>query len=156
MDAPLWTPSADRRARANLTRFGGGQPYSELYAWSLAQPREFWRAMWEFGGIRGTMGDTVAADLDRLPGARFFPDATLNFADNCLHASRTEDDAPAIISTTESGPTRSLSWRALRTEAAACAAALRAAGIRRGDRIAAYLPNVPQAIVAVLGAAAVG
>ena len=153
MDAPLWTPSADRVARAALTRFGGGRPYPELYEWSVTRPLEFWRAVWEFAGIRGSMGARIAADLDRMPGARFFPDATLNFAENTL---RLDGDAAAIISRTETGGLRTLSWRDLRTEVAACAAAFRAMGIRPGDRVAAYLPNVPQAIVAVLGAAAVG
>jgi acetoacetyl-CoA synthetase len=109
--------------------------------------------MWEFAGIRGEMGARVATDMDRMPGARFFPDATLNFAENCL---RRDGDDPAIVARTEAGGRRTLSWRELRAEVAACASAFRAAGIKPGDRIAAYLPNVPEAIVAGLGAAAVG
>ena len=81
---PLWTPSADRIARANLTRFGQGRSYAELYDWSVTQPLEFWDAMWDFGGVIGTKGSRVAIDLDRMPGARFFPDARLNFAENVL------------------------------------------------------------------------
>ena len=153
MPAPLWTPSAERIARANLTRFGAGRSYAELYEWSVRSPIEFWTAMWDFGGIRGEKGSRVAADLDRMPGARFFPEATLNFAENCL---RRDDDSPAILSRSETGPIRTMSWRELRAEVAACAAAFRSAGILPGDRVAAYLPNVPEAIVAVLGAAAVG
>src|SRR5262245_27859661 len=153
MDAPLWTPSLARIAHSNLNRFAGGRPYGEIYAESIARPLEFWRSMWEFGGVVGMMGARVAIDLDRMPGARFFPDATLNFAENCL---RRDGDDPAIIAVTEAGGPRTLSWRELRSEAAACAAALRAAGIRPGDRVAAYLPNGPEAIVAVLGAASVG
>jgi acetoacetyl-CoA synthetase len=153
MDAPLWTPSEERIAHANLTRFGQGQPYPEIYRASVEQPLEFWRRMWEFGGIRGAMGSRIAVDLDRMPGARFFPDATLNFAENCL---REDGDAPALVYATETEPPRSMSWRELRREVAACAAALRADGIVPGDRVAAYLPNGPRAIVAVLAAAAVG
>jgi acetoacetyl-CoA synthetase len=153
MNEPLWTPSPDRVARANLTRFGQGRPYADLYEWSVTKPLEFWAAMWEFAGIRGVRGERNAIDMDRMPGARFFPDATLNFAENVLHF---DTDVPAIISTSESGTPRTVSWRELRAETAAFAAALRAAGIRPGDRVAAYLPNVPEAIVAVLGAASVG
>jgi acetoacetyl-CoA synthetase len=154
MNEPLWTPSPDRIARANLTRFGQGRPYAELYEWSVTKPLEFWAAMWEFGGIRGVRGERVAVDMDRMPGARFFPDATLNFAENVLQ--RADDGAPAIIFKSESGTPRTISWPQLRAETAAFAAALRAAGVRPGDRVAAYLPNVPEAIVAVLAAASVG
>jgi len=166
MSRPLWTPSADRVARANLTRLGGGRSYADLYAWSIAKPLEFWDAMWEFAGIRGSKGPRVAADMDRMPGARFFPDATLNFAENVLHPSAPlgtspsttprAGEAPAILFKTETTPLGSMSWGELRREVGAFAAALRAAGIRPGDRVAAYLPNVPEAIVAGLGAAAVG
>jgi acetoacetyl-CoA synthetase len=153
MPAPLWTPSEERIARANLTRFGQGQSYAQLYAQSIARPNEFWDALWDFAEVRGTKGPRIAIDLDRMPGARFFPDATLNFAENCL---RQDGDGPAIVAASERGPARTMSWRALRAEVAACAAAMRALGIQRGDRVAAYLPNTPQAIVAVLGAAAIG
>ena len=153
MPGPLWTPSAERIARANLTAFGQGKPYAELYNWSVTEPLEFWKAMWAFGQVRGDMGSRVAVDLDRMPGARFFPDATLNFAENVLGR---ESGAPAILFKTEGGALRSMSWPELRAESAAFAAALRAAGIRPGDRVAAYLPNVPEAIVAFLGAASVG
>ena len=158
MDAPLWTPSPERIARANLVRFGHGRSYAELYDWSITKPLEFWGAMWDFGGVIGSRGSRVAVDMDRMPGARFFPDATLNFAENLLRHGDASiaDEGPAIMSRTEQGPTRTMTWRELRAEAAAFASALRAEGIRPGDRIAAYLPNVPEAIIAVLGAASVG
>ena len=153
MDAPLWSPSPERIARANLTRFGGGRPYAELYAWSVREPLEFWNAMWDFAGIVGQKGGRVATGMDQMPGARFFPDARLNFAENALQQ---DGEAPAIVYRSESGAGREMSWRELRREVAACAAALRAHGIQPGDRVAAYLPNVPEAIVAVLGCAAAG
>lgn len=158
MDSPLWTPSAQRIALANLSRFGGGRTYSEIYDWSVARPLEFWDAMWAFGRVAGTKGSPIAVGMDLMPGARFFPGASLNFAENVLRHGDTSisDDAPAIISRTEQTPARTMSWGQLRAEAAAFAAALRAAGIQPGDRVAAYLPNTPEAIVAVLGAAAVG
>jgi acetoacetyl-CoA synthetase len=152
-DQPLWTPSPDRIARANLTRFGKGRSYAELYEWSVRQPLEFWDAMWDFGGVIGTKGHRIAIDMDRMPGARFFPDANLNFAENVLRSDVTD---PAIIFKSENGGRRTMSWSQLRSESAAFAAALRASGIQPGDRVAAYMTNVPEAIVAVLGAASVG
>jgi acetoacetyl-CoA synthetase len=151
--SPLWTPSAERIAAANLTQFGHGVSYPELYDWSIAKPDEFWSAMWQFGGIAGDRGNRVAIDLDRMPGAMFFPDARINFTENIL---REDGDGDAIVFRGEGGETRTMSWRTLREEVAAAAAALRQMGIRPGDRVAAYLPNVPEAIVAVLSAAAVG
>jgi len=150
---PLWTPSPERIAAANLTRFGKGAAYRDLYDWSVAEPAAFWNAMWDFGGIVGHKGARVVSHLDRMPGATFFPDARLNFAENVL---REDGDGAAIILRSEAGDTRTMSWRELRVEAGAVAAALRAAGIRPGDRVAAYLPNVPEAIAAMLGAAAIG
>jgi acetoacetyl-CoA synthetase len=158
MNEPLWTPSPDRIACANLTRFGKGRPYSELYDWSVTQPLEFWSAMWDFGRVIGSKGSRIAIDMDRMPGARFFPDATLNFAENVLRHGDDSiaDDGPAIIFRTEQSPTGTMSWRELRAGAAAFAAALRASGIQPGDRVAAYLANTAEAMVAVLGTAAVG
>ena len=150
---PLWTPSADRIAAANLTRFARGASYPELYEWSVTKPDEFWLRMWEFGGIIGQRGDRVVVDLDRMPGAAFFPDARINFTENVL---RGDGDDDAIVYRSEDGTTRTMSWRTLKAEVAAAAAAFRHAGITAGDRVAAYLPNAPEAIVAVLGAAAIG
>src|SRR5919109_3493684 len=95
MDRPLWTPSSERIERANITRFIrfanadrtiGASDYEALYAWSIAQPAEFWTTMWDFGGIRSAArGPRVALDPHRMrPGAHFFPDARLNFTENVL------------------------------------------------------------------------
>lgn len=161
--APIWTPSPARIARANLTRFLALvnqrhglslDGYEPLYHWSVARPLEFWDAMWDFGGILGVKGARVAVDMDRMdPGARFFPDGTLNYAENVL--ARAGDDL-AIIFRSESGRRRALSWRELRGAVAAFAAALRAAGVTSGDRVAGYLPNLPETIIAALGASAIG
>src|SRR4051812_7038443 len=114
--APLWTPSADRIARANLTRFGNGASYPDLYDWSIRDPEAFWDAMWDFAGIAGQKGARVVTDLDRMPGAAFFPDARLNFTDNVL---REQGEGEAIVFRSETGDRRTLSWRELRAEAAA-------------------------------------
>src|SRR5207237_2775770 len=108
-----------------------------------------------FGGIRAShRGGPVVVDLDRMPGARFFPNVRLNFAENLMF--RGSGQAPAIISKSETAATRTLSWDTLRTEVTGFAGALRAMGIRPGDRVAGFVPNMPEAIIAALGAAAVG
>jgi acetoacetyl-CoA synthetase len=127
--------------------------YARLYEWSVNHRDAFWRLMWEFGGIRGTMGERTVEHPERLPGARFFPDARLNFADNLL---RRRDGATAIAFRGEGGRARRLSFAELYESAAGFADGLRRAGIRPGDRVAGYLPNIPESVVAAIGAAAIG
>jgi acetoacetyl-CoA synthetase len=163
MATPLWTPSAERVAAANLTRFRDAlrsrgvidvQGYRDLYDWSISAPEQFWSEAWDFFGIRGTRGTRVADRPQEMrPGAHFFPDATLNVTENVL---RRTDDGPAIVATDERGALRTMTWQQLRAETAACAAALQAAGVGAGDRVAGFIPNIPEAIVAALGAAAIG
>ena len=164
MDRPLWTPSPDRIARANLTRFMqfvsergsvDASDYEQLYQWTVEKPAEFWTAMWEFGGVRSSArGDRIVIDPDRMrPGAHSFPDARLNFTENLL---RTTGARPAIIFGNERGHSKTWSWDDLRTQVSAFAAGLRSLGVRPGDRVAGYVPNIPEAIAAALGAAAVG
>ncbi len=168
MSEPLWTPSSQRILDSNLVRFarqidsprwsyGVGAPieYRRLYEWSISRPDEFWQAMWEFAGVRASLkGGPVVEDLDRMPGARFFPHVRLNFTENLLF--RGSGPAPAILFKSETGATRTVSWDVLRSEVAAFAAALRAMRIQPGDRVAGFVPNTPEAVVAALGAAAVG
>ncbi len=164
MTSPLWTPSADRISRANLTRFieyvddrygTRFSDYERLYAWSIAHPVEFWNAIWAFGGIETDLkGDRVASDPERMrPGAHFFPDARLNFAENALQRTGSE---PAILFRNETGLRRALSFDDLRNEVAGFAAGLRAMNVGPGERVAGYIPNIPEAVVAALGCAAVG
>ena len=162
MDQPLWTPSPDRVARANLTRFAAQvardfdpsvTDYASLYRFSIERPADFWATLWTFTGMIGDRGDRVAIDLERMPGARFFPDARLNFAENLL---RTDDHTPAIVFHDEAGRQRSLTTAGLRSAVAQCAAALKGLGVGPGDRVAGYLPNIPETVVAALGSAAIG
>jgi acetoacetyl-CoA synthetase len=158
---PLWEPSAERVARARLTAFmrhvGAAHGlalsgYDDLYRFSIERPADFWREVWTFCGIRGEMGERVVTDLDKMPGACFFPDARLNFAENVL---RRRDSTPALIFNGE-GRRRTVSHAELYADVSRFAAALRRIDIRPGDRVAGYLPNMPETIVAALGAASVG
>jgi len=173
MEQPVWTPSAERVARANLTafieriraRYPPVVDYPSLYRWSVSRPDLFWPEVWEFCGVIAGAGerdrpwDDVVVGLDRMAppdpalGPRWFTGARLNFAENLL---RYDDDRAAIVSWNELGRRRGVTFHELRREVAAAAAALRALGIGPGDRIAGLLPNIPETIVAMLAAASLG
>jgi acetoacetyl-CoA synthetase len=162
LSAPLWTPSAERIERAQMTAFrrrielqtGRALPtYTDLWRWSVDERGAFWRAAWELCEVIGQRGWAPYLVDDRMPGARFFPDARLNFAENLL---RRDDHAPAFIFVSETHARRELSFSELRAQVGALAAWLRAEGIRPGDRIAGIVPNCPEAIVAMLAATSLG
>ena len=161
-EAPLWRPSPERAAAAQMTAFRSlaearsGQrlaDYAALHAWSVAEPGAFWTAVWDFCGVVGTRGGCAVEDADRMPGARWFPEARLNFAENLL---RRRDETTALVARDERGGHRVLSWRALHDAVSTLAQALDAAGVRVGDRVAGYLPNGAEAVVAMLAAASRG
>jgi len=161
----LWTPGPERIAGAQVTKFreqvqdrcGVVLPdYFALYDWSLADPQRFWRQVWGFCDVVGEGPlETVLVDGERMPGARWFPDVRLNYAENLLHP-RVSDEVEAVVFRGEDGATMRLTWAQLRRAAAAVAAALRADGIVPGDRVAGFLPNLPETLIAMLGAASVG
>jgi acetoacetyl-CoA synthetase len=163
VSGPLWCPSPDRIARTSLTRFIAEAErrfnrrfadYDELHAFSIDRPEEFWRLMWDFGKIVAeTRGERVVEHPERMPGARFFPDARLNFAENVL---RGPDDRLALMFHGEDRVRRTMTLGELRAGVARTAAALRAAGVTAGDRVAGYVPNMPEAIVAALASASIG
>ena len=144
MTEPLWRPSPGRIAAANLTRFCRqvGQTGVEaadmasLYRWSIAEPEAFWRALWDFAGIVGEgPGQVGIENPGRMPGAQFFPEARLNYAENLL---RRRDDAEALVFWGEDKVKRRLSYRQLYDLVSRLAQALKAAGVEPGDRVAGY------------------
>jgi acetoacetyl-CoA synthetase len=159
----IWRPSAARTADSNLTRFAACvsarkglrlDGYDQIYAWSVSHPEEFWTELARFADVRADWGaGPVLENRDRLPGARFFPNARLNFAENLL---RHDDDHAAIVFVNERGTRRQLSHRELRREVARVAAGLRAAGVEEGDRVAGFLPNLPETTIAMLATASLG
>ena len=163
MTEPLWTPSPDRVRDANLTRYramledrhGLAFPdYASLHRWSVAEKAAFWTSVWDFCGvIAETRGETVLADADRMPGARWFPDARLNFAENLL---RRRDDGPAIVFRGEDRVRRTVSRAELHDLVSRLVQAFEAAGVAEGDRVAGYLPNIPEAVAAMLAVASIG
>ena len=157
----IWTPSPERIAGANLTAFmrvaaarwqRSLPDYAALHRWSVDHPEEFWRSMWEYGEVRGDPGPVVVAGAG-MPGTRWFPEARLNFAENLLRA---RDDGDALVFWGEDKVRRRLSRGELFLQVARLAAAMRAEGVRAGDRVAAYMPNLPETVVVFLAAASLG
>ena len=163
MNQPLWTPSPQRIAESRLTAFTKfvaehygvtARDYAELHAWSCHDREQFWQAIWQFCGVVGsTQGDTILIDRDRMPGARWFPEARLNFAENLL---RQRDHAIAIVFWGEDQVKSQVTWGELYAEVSRLAQALRAQGVKPGDRVAAYLPNLPGAVIGMLASASIG
>jgi len=163
MSSPLWQPSPERVAQANITQFSNemadlfGLPfdsYRDLHQWSIDHLEDFWASLWAHTGVIAERhGETILKDGDKMPGAQFFPDARLNFAENLL---RRRDDAPAVIFRGEDQVRRTLSHAELYDQVSRLSQALRAAGVQPGDRVAAYVPNTPEALIGMLATAAIG
>ena len=159
----LWAPSAERVASAQLTAFmesvsaatgfDAAGDYFALHQWSLDEPAAFWRAVWDFTEIQGDPGETVCDDPMALPGCQWFPNATLNFAENLL---RFADDREALVEIDESDARRALTYVQLREQVAQLAGWMREQNIRPGDRIAGFMPNCIEAVVAMLATASLG
>ncbi|MHC5115226.1 MAG: acetoacetate--CoA ligase [Planctomycetota bacterium] len=162
--APLWAPSAERIAQTNLHAFmqevnrrhgTSFETYDELYDWSIDRISDFWEVVWDFADIRGTRGSgPVVDDPSRMPGAKWFEGATLNFAENLL---KYRDDETAIIFRGEAMPkSRTLTYAELAKAVARTARGLREAGVQAGDRVVGFMPNMPEAIIAMLAATSLG
>jgi acetoacetyl-CoA synthetase len=163
MKEPLWVPSAERVRSAAMTRFiefvnnrygSAFASYDELYCWSVSDIPAFWAAIWEFCGVSASHGyDRVVDDPARMPGARWFPGARLNFAENLL---RYRDERTAIIFKGEGRETERLSYGELFERSVRLAGSLREAGVAAGDRVAGYMPNLPETVIAMLAAVSLG
>jgi len=163
MSEPLWQPSEEQIERANLTRFRKAvatkyavdlPDYQALYQWSLKEPQAFWSALWDQSGvIASAKGETLLLDADKMPGARWFPEARLNFAENLL---RNPNESDAIVFWGEDQVRRRLSRKALYDRVSQVAQGLREMGIKKGDRVAGYMPNMPETVIAMLATTSLG
>jgi len=180
LNAPLWMPSAERRAGSQLYAFArrvsdshtvealkpdGALDYEALHAWSLGHPRAFWTEVWRFCGVVADprpeqpardevlIGDDRVAPPDSSLGPRWFRDARLNFAENLL---RFREEREALVSWGEGGRLSALTFKELHRAVARVTVALKAAGVKRGDRVAGFLPNIPEAVISMLATASLG
>lgn len=160
---PLWQPSPGWAKATNLMRFAAQaaqrwnrklDTMAEIHAWSVEQLEEFWLSVWEWGGvIAETRGETVLRDAAKMPGAQFFPDARLNFAENLL---RRHDGTEALVFRGEDKMQRRLSHAELYDRVSRLAQALKSDGVGLGDRVAGFIPNMPEAIIGMLATASLG
>jgi acetoacetyl-CoA synthetase len=162
-DKPIWVPPHARKKSSNLARFMAKlgitagrrfESYEALHADSVARPENFWLTVWDEFGVVGSRGERVMLDKEKMPGARFFPDARLNYAENLLkHADSTR---PALIFRGEDKLRLEMSWADLKTKVAGIAGYLRSIGTKPGDRVCAVVPNHPDTIAAFLAVNAIG
>jgi acetoacetyl-CoA synthetase len=172
----LWEPGPDSIERARITQFcrwlarerglpladpagPAGQAqraYNELWQWSVTETAAFWESVWDYFGVLGQRGDGPAVTGGTMPDVQWFPGATLNYARNALRAAEEDPGRTAVISRGEDGEQRTLSYRELAAEVARVRGALRTLGVSKGDRVAAFLPNVPEALIGLLAAASLG
>ncbi len=171
---PLWKPSAERIAASHMTAFMravhsrycvNAEDYAHLHDWSVKHPADFWSALWDFAGVLGDKfgtkfggeGERVLIDAGSMPGAQFFPDATLNFAENLLRpVAKGREDRDAIVFRGENRMRQRVTHRKLVADVSRVAQALRAMGVAPGDRVAAFLPNLPETVIAALATASIG
>jgi acetoacetyl-CoA synthetase len=163
MDKPLWQPDETRKPGTNLARFMCWASerferqlatYRDLHAFSVADPGRFWAGIWDYCGVIGDKGrPPFLIDGDRMPGARFFPEATLNFAENVLARA---GDGDALVFWGETKVRRRVTWPELKAQVAQVQGMLSEVGVEAGDRVAAIMPSMPESKAAVLGAASIG
>ena len=163
MTKPLWEPSEEQIKQSNMYAFMSGvnqkydkdfKQYADLYQWSVDHIDQFWSQMWEYADIIASKPyDQVIDDAGKMPGAKWFFGARLNFAENLL---RFRDDQTALVFRGEDRINRRLTYAQLYSEVAKTAKALRDLGLQSGDRVVGFMPNMPESIVAMLAAASIG
>ena len=157
----LWKPTDDQVRRSQMydfmtlaaARYGFPPDWPALHAWSVRRREEFWREMWDYAGIAASRPATATYVGEGMLGTTWFPGLEFNFA---AHLLRHNDDRPAIIAEDERGRSRTITHRELRAQVAGLAAAMRSRGIVRGDRVGGFLPNIPEAVIAMLATASLG
>ncbi|MER8521843.1 acetoacetate--CoA ligase [Mesorhizobium sp. M0643] len=161
-DAPLWIPTQEQIDAAPMTAFMNAaasiageafSSYTDLHRWSIDHRETFWSLVWDFCGIVGDKGERVLVDGDKMPGATFFPEAKLNFAENLLKKTGLGD---AIVFRGEDKVERRLSWNELHALTSRLQQLFLSLKVKKGDRIAAMMPNMPETVAAMLAAASIG
>lgn len=159
----LWTPSPERAARTNLAAFtawaqqGSGRTfdgYPDLWAWSVEHTEDFWALVWEYFEVRSSQPYDRVLDSRRMPGTRWFPGARLNFAEHILRNEQGEQ--PALYFAGERAGVTPVSWTEFAGSVRVAATRLREMGVRPGDRVVGYLPNIPEAVIGMVATTAIG
>ena len=159
----LWRPSSKIKEESNLNQFiknfvdefknQSDVKYEELWKWSIEKPEKFWDSIWDYSNVLGEKGEILLKDKDKMPGARFFPNAKLNYTENVL---QNKNEHLAIISEREDGLKSKISTLELKDKVLKMAGWLKENGISKGDRVCAYMPNCPETIITMLATASLG
>ena len=159
----LWSPSSKIKEESNLNQFiknfvdefknQSDVKYEELWKWSIEKPEKFWDSIWDYSNVLGEKGEILLKNKDKMPGARFFPNAKLNYTENVL---KNKNEPLAIISEREDGLKSKISTLELKDKVLKLAGWLKENGISKGDRVCAYMPNCPETIITMLATASLG
>ncbi len=159
----IWQPSNESKKSSNLSRFiklvnrrysqSIKTEYQDIWSWSVNNIERFWSSIWDFTEIKGIKGNKISENLGLMPGAKFFPEAKLNYAENLL---RTPDDTIAIEEFREDGFSNKLTRKELKSKALKMAGWMKRQGVKKGDRICAYMPNCSETIITMLATSALG
>ena len=159
----LWTPGPEQLQSSRLVHYQrwlerergvATRDYAELWRWSVDDLSRFWQSIWSYFDIQADGDREPALGRHEMPSAEWFPKARLNFAEHVFRHAR--PDQPAVIARGEDGPVQHISWAELERSTAALAATLRGWGVRPGDRVASYMPNRPETLIAFLACASIG
>ena len=163
MKTYLWKINKEKLNKINLTLYSNfikrnykidsGNDFNKLWKWSVDKPKIFWKSIWEFTKVKGDLGNTILQESDIFFKNRFFPDTKLNYAENLL---RKNNEEIAIIFKSENGYKNNLSWKNLNLNVAQISSWMKEGGIKKGDRVAAYLPNIPETVIAYISTAVLG
>ncbi|GMN99092.1 acetoacetate--CoA ligase [Parageobacillus thermoglucosidasius] len=159
----LWTPTEERIQRSSIKRYMNWlkekkglafETHQALWNWSVEHLEEFWESVWEYCEIKSAAPYRCVLEERKMPGAKWFPGATLNYAENVFRNERS--DRPALLFRSERVPYREVTWKELKEKTAAVASALKKIGVKPGDRVVAYMPNIPETVIAFLACASIG
>lgn len=162
---PLWTPSPERVAAAGITRYLAWlkderglafTDYESLWRWSVTDLEAFWKTIWDFGGVIAHQPYRRVLSARTMPGAKWFEGATLNYAEHALAHARDRGAEPAIVCQSETRRRVQITWDALAAQVGALTATLRQIGVKPGDRVVSYLPNIPETVSALLATSSLG
>lgn len=163
MNNQIWKIKKEKMKETNLFLYSNfikknfnidiGDNYNKLWKWSINNPKIFWKSIWNFTKVKGNLGNILLQESDTFYKTRFFPDTELNYAENLLAKNNSET---AIIFRSENGFKTIISWRNLNLDVQKISNWMKSNGIKKGDRIAAYLPNIPETVIAYLSTSAIG
>ena len=163
METYLWKINKEKLNETNLAKYSdfikkkynmvSGNDFNKIWKWSIDNPKIFWKSIWDFTKVRGKLGSNLFKESNIFLKNRFFPDAELNYAENLLKKNNNE---LSIIFKSENGYKNNLSWKNLNLNVAEISSWMKENGIKKGDRVAAYLPNIPETVIAYISAATLG